>query len=209
MMLLKASLFVPISLGLIGYLVSARPTDLKTGSGSPKTTQPHPEKTHSSVANSDGKVRVASTEHLCLCKGQIDKFRRAEILAKRYAEGKDDQDLEEPMFGFDHQDFVVSDLEFELVLRRLGCDKNTKDSSCKDQSHKDIQAEYPQADADKVDRLVACLEQLDDETIKSILIYCKNKLHRKCLQNWHDAFHAAKSAKRCPVCNHREDQSSV
>lgn len=162
-----------------------------------------------------GMTTMAPRSSPSLCRGSCDRFQRIGLLKSTNEPSGNKKidgevDLDESMHGFDHQDFVVSNLEFELVLRRL----QRECEDCKINSDNQEQASIPsdgigkEQEARRCGEDVAdspeCLECLDEETIKSILLFCGHKFNRKCLNSWHKTIHETTTVSRCPICNCRD-----
>lgn len=115
---------------------------------------------------------------------------------------------------FDHRDYVVSDLEFELVLRRLiKLAPQIELISDSGSDHKDDNGEqHASTSGDENFRSSECFICLEEfaasdeaakaveagELPKTVRLLCKHEFHTGCILAWFKANMA--SSRRCPVC---------
>lgn len=163
-----------------------------------------------------------------LCKGFCDKFQRATLIKTHGSSNnlQDDEDYYQLLQGFDHRDFVVSDLEYRLVLKRLRQEyEKQMENSSENLNNEEGTAEDGDTTSESEDSSEQSsgangdqsspearsedwfLDLLGDDEIKSILLFCGHKVHRKCLEAWHEAVHSASIENpniRCPICIRRD-----
>lgn len=125
-----------------------------------------------------------------------------------------------PNAKYDHRDYVVSDLEFELVLRRLREEADATTTTPEPvptgaegqlESSRELR---PNAslELDSSRECFICLEEfaaspsedqanhLSAPDSTGLVLYCRHKFHRHCIEAWLGT--GQKTAKRCPICKH-------
>lgn len=120
-------------------------------------------------------------------------------------------------FTCDHRDYVITELEYQMVLKRLGSlsssdGEQRADSSGGASGHSEASSESDQDNDhhhDEVDSsrgprndidCTLCLAALDSETLEMVGLICRHRFHRACIQKWLAS--GDPNTKRCPICRY-------